>query len=580
MKRLIKQNLLPIALILIISLLLSIPLFKLGFYQIHDDQQIARLFLFDKALQAGQFPVRWVDGLGFGFGYPLFIFYPPLVYWLGEVFHLLGTGFVDAIKIVFFLSLLLSGISMYLFAKKFVGRLGGLTASLFYILTPYRAVDIYVRGSLSEAFSFVWLPLILLFFYKLKNPTRSSVILCGVSLGGLMITHNLVLMSFMLILPIYVFYLWASVSFKRNFIIYSLLAVLIGTGLSAFFWVPSIFEKKYTLVDQILLVDLANYKIHFVYLQQLWNSPWGFGGSAAGLNDGLSFKIGKLNVLVSFLVVVLSLLIRKKSKSFLLTIVFFALFIISAFMTTNYSRFIWETLTPLNYLQFPWRFLIMTTLFTSILAGLFVKKLSLPILKIIAFFSLTSLLLFTNVKLFKPQTYRPELTNKAATDQNLINWDVSLTSFEYAPKGVELYRSSLGTNLINITKQEIPKEKINVEKGAANISITAEKPDLVQFTSNSDKGAQIKVNTFNFPGWRATIDGQTVSITDNNKLKLINLYIPAGNHDVTIKFENTLIIKIANLISIFSIAFVIYLIFIPKILQLAFIKKYFGYTIG
>src|SRR3989339_1257682 len=114
-----KKGLIPILLILFFSILVSLPLLKPGLFIIHDDQQIARLLLFDQALKAGQFPVRWVDGLGFGFGYPLFVFYPPLVYILGEIFHTAGFGFIDSVKIVFGASILLSGIAMYVLTREF-----------------------------------------------------------------------------------------------------------------------------------------------------------------------------------------------------------------------------------------------------------------------------------------------------------------------------------------------------------------------------------------------------------------------------------------------------------------------------
>src|SRR4030042_1300374 len=109
-----KKNLIAISTILFFSILISLPFLKPGLYIIHDDQQIARLFLFDQALKAGQFPPRWIDGLGFGFGYPLFVFYPPFVYILGELFHLIGFSFIDSIKFVFFTSIFASGLAMYI----------------------------------------------------------------------------------------------------------------------------------------------------------------------------------------------------------------------------------------------------------------------------------------------------------------------------------------------------------------------------------------------------------------------------------------------------------------------------------
>src|SRR5436190_131035 len=116
----------PLLIILLVSFFSWQPLLSSGFFSMHDDQQVARLFALDKSLMAGQFPVRWVSDFGFGYGYALFNFYPPLVYYLGEIFHLLlHTGFIDSIKLVWFTALVGSGIAMYFLSRKFFGKVAG-----------------------------------------------------------------------------------------------------------------------------------------------------------------------------------------------------------------------------------------------------------------------------------------------------------------------------------------------------------------------------------------------------------------------------------------------------------------------
>src|SRR3989338_1815147 len=183
-----RNKLLALLLILIGAVIISWPLTKPGLPIIHDDQQVARLFVFDQALKHGQFPPRWVDELGFGFGYPLFVFYPPLVYMVGELFHLIGFSFIDSIKLVFFTSIFASGLAMYILVKEFWGRYAGIVSAFFYILVPYRAIDVYIRGALAESFSFVWLPVILWSFYKLVKTNKTIYIyLSAVFLALLMI---------------------------------------------------------------------------------------------------------------------------------------------------------------------------------------------------------------------------------------------------------------------------------------------------------------------------------------------------------------------------------------------------------
>lgn len=576
-----KKHLLPLFLIAAVAIILAWPLFKPGLWVMHDDQQVARLFLFDQSLRAGQFPVRWVDGLGFGFGYPLFVFYPPLVYFVGEAFHLIGFGFIDSVKLVFFASIVASGVAMYILLKSLWGRLPGLVGALFYLAVPYRAIDIYIRGAMAESFSFVWPPLILWSFYQLSLTARPlHIYLSGIFLALLMLTHNLIFLPFMLILPFYLLFLFVKYGAKKKFFVNCLVSIVIGLAISSFFWLPAIWEKKFTIVDDLLLINLANYNIHFVYPQQLWNWPWGFGGSAEGLADGLSFKIGKLHILASLAAFLLAStgILYRKYKSQLpapslasggvncsprfapastrvageagqLSTVFFLLFLLSAFMTTYYSKPVWDLVPPLAYLQFPWRFLTFTALFSSILAAAFIFLLKVPIIRLVAA-SLVIFLLIFNLKLFAPQTYRPDLTDHAATAKEVINWDISHSSFEYIPRGVELTKSSLGTNLIAISKSDIPREKVTPIKGSTQVTYRQIKPHLLEFTVDAQEDTKLQANIFNFPGWQAQIDNQEVPINDNNRLKLITLNVTKGEHSVLIEFKNTSARSIGNWITL------------------------------
>jgi len=561
-----KTNLVLITLILLFSILVSLPLLKPGLYLIHDDQHIARLYLFDKSLKAGQFPVRWVDGLGFNFGYPLYNFYPPFTYMLGEIFHLASFTYIDSIKLVFFSSIFFSGVAMYIFVKELWGRSAGTISSLFYLLVPYRALDLYVRGALAESFSFVWLPLILWSFLKLfKTGNTRYIYLSAIFLALLMITHNLIFLPFMLILPFYLFFLiWKSLN-RKLLVVSCIGSVVLSFLLSAFFWAPALLEKRFTIVDEMLLVNLADFRIHFVYPQQLWNWTWGFGGSAAGLADGISFKIGKLHIISSVFSLAFALIhMVRRNKQFKFTVhssqftvLFFLLFIMSAFMTTFYSRLIWETIKPLAYLQFPWRFLTFTALFSSILAGALLYYLKLSILKLTAGSILICILLFFNFNLFKPQEYRFNLTDEIATSSEVINWDVSKTSFEYVPKGVALYKDERGVNMLDINKNDIPQNKLELVSGDANLEIASEKPDEIMFNITVHQDSIIKANIFNFSGWHVLINNRYTPISDNNDLKLITFKVPQGGHEVKVLFKNNNVRTFANMLSLGSLVLLI-----------------------
>src|SRR3989338_10214440 len=91
--------------LLIITIILSWfairPLTIAGFFPVHDDTQPARIYEMAKALKFGQFPVRWVPDLGYGYGYPLFNFYAPLPYYFGAAFYLFGFNVLSATKLMY-----------------------------------------------------------------------------------------------------------------------------------------------------------------------------------------------------------------------------------------------------------------------------------------------------------------------------------------------------------------------------------------------------------------------------------------------------------------------------------------------
>src|SRR5579864_1515970 len=208
--------------ILVIIVLLGFtvfPLFNPGFFSIHDDEQIGRLFELNKAIVSGSIPPRLAQDLGFGFDYPLFNFYPSFVYYIGEVFHLFGFGYITSTKLMIGLGFLLAGIFMYLFSKEYVGRIGGIVAAIAYSYTPYHSVDVYVRGALPEFWSFVFIPVLFWSYHKLaKKESYLFILVSAVFVACLALTHDLIAMMSSFFLGVYfLFLLWQSKKRKLLF---------------------------------------------------------------------------------------------------------------------------------------------------------------------------------------------------------------------------------------------------------------------------------------------------------------------------------------------------------------------------
>ena len=488
------------------------------------------------------------------------------MYYLGELFYTLGFSLIASTKIVMGLGFVLSAFFMYLWAKKHFGVLAGLVSAALYTYAPYHAVDLYVRGAFAEFFSFVWIPAV---FWSLDNLLEKKTLgwglITGVFLSLVVLTHNLIALPFILFFALYslfILYL-ARKEFVRIFLLL-ILSGIVSFGLTAYFWLPSLFEKKFTLVDDILTRELATFNLHFVCLKQLWNWPWGYGGSVPFCNDGISFEIGKIHIalFIATIFTLIFLLMRKikieHKKIILLSLL---LFVISVFMTTSYSKIVWETIHPLSYIQFPWRYLLFVAVFSSFIGGAFTylvqrffnKKVGLHIGILLIILTIIS-----SVAIFRPERVLQVTDNNYTTDQD-IEWRVSKTSFEYVPKGVATEMSDINTTQLAIDRSEIPNLPFKVMNGDIVVNVLQNIPHKKILKTASLHRGKLQINTFSFPGWTTYIDGVRVDYSDNNRLKLITLDIPSGNHTVQAIFENTTIRNIGNNISLFTILAVLFL---------------------
>jgi uncharacterized membrane protein len=299
------KNFLGFCIVLVLSFWIIRPLFVGGYFPMHDDTQIGRVVVMGKALREGQFPVRWVSDLGYGYGYPIFNFYGPLPYYIGGALYAMGLSGLAATKIMMGLGLVLSGLVMYLAVADMIGISAGILAAALYLLAPYHGVQAYVRGAVGEYWALIFLPLIVWGFWKIieKRSMIVGILLGSLGLAAFILSHTILgyVGAACIVFISALSFLRkedTDVGSQRKAIVFLL---LVGLGLSAFFWLPAIVEMKYTNVSG-QIGSSADFHDHFVCPWQLWDSTWMFGGSAKGCLDGLSFKIGKIHVVTSLVV--------------------------------------------------------------------------------------------------------------------------------------------------------------------------------------------------------------------------------------------------------------------------------------
>lgn len=562
---------------LLLLFIITIPAFTSllnnQYFSMHDNQHVVRLYLLDQGIKQGYLYPRWVDNLSFGYGDPLFNFYPPLVYYLGELFHILGFSFIWSVKLVFILGFLTASISMYFLTKEYLGRLAGLLGATIYSYFFYHGVNAYVRGALSEFFAMSLVPLVFLFFHRLsKNINLKNSVMLGITIALVFLTHQLVALPMIFFLLFYfVYYLLIIKKNQLRFLKLLSFGSLLGLGLSAFYWLPMFIEKNYTFIDQ----ELGGYKLHYIDPYQLWYSPWGFGGSVLGLNDGMTFQLGKIPILITLisigLFVVYWVKITKSNETIKQFLFFALLLLFSLFMTTSYSSFIWDNLTPLWSMQFPWRFMVFTAIFISLvgsysvffLTELFEKNSWLKFIPVFFVVFFVLLTIFKYQQYFRPQTYL-NVNDNDLTRFEEIAWTQSKTVLHFIPKGARAKKNEYGVYILDIDKKDLSQQLYVIKSRQAQIQTVENKFAKKVFQVNSTTATVFRLNTFNFIGWNAYLDNKKIIINDNNPYKLITVHLPVGEHILRFSFDNTAVRLIGNSLSLISLITVSILIVMKR----------------
>ncbi len=532
----------PFAILIVASMIAIAPFLNSGFFPVHDDAQVQRVFEMKKALTDGMFPVRWVADLGYGYGYPIFNFYSPLPYYIGAFISLLGLEVLSATKVMIAASIVGSSFAMYSLAKEFWGKLGGLFSAVLYQFVPYHAINTYVRGDVGELYAYFFIPLIFYGIWKYYKEESFRYLLIGaLSYAGLITSHNL---SAMMVSPFILVTILLLFVIKRKLSLFVL--PLIGILLSSFYFIPALLEINYTNVFSVIGGG-SDFRDHFVCFPQLWYSPWGFAGSAPGCIDGMSLEIGKIHIIFTTASLVLAAFFRKYKEKFWVLLLSLLAFVLSVFMMTQYSTPIWEALPPMKFFQFPWRFLLLASFFSSFASGalIFFTLRFHTNQKYRNIFYLGSMILILIPFIFYSRLFNPqEYLNKNSQDyvnKDYLNWTTSRISDEYMPKSFDTPEN----------KNEIIKNKISGDVRIANLSSNTKE---LSVDLESPERTKIVVHIPYFPAWNYYLNGKKVSVYEVPTG--VSFDIPQGRSRLDARFEQTGTEKSANLLSLSGVGLI------------------------
>lgn len=508
-----KQFIFILLALFLLLLPIIFPLLQKGFF-ISDDGEwmIIRFSAFYEMIRGGEFPVRFLQRLNNGFGYPVANFLYPGYLYLGVPIHVLGFSFIDTIKILMGSSMVFSVVFCYFWLRKFFGAFAAFFGSLFYGYAPYHLFDLYKRGSLGELLALAVIP------FVLWQVERKSVFWSALGLGFLLLSHNTLSLFFFVLLILYMLLNVAIATHKKKLALYYGLICSVGIGSSAFFWIPAIYDLQYTV---FATKSIANWSSYFSGVQLV------------GVQTYLAFALALLLFLKG----------KVKAASHRLTLFFLFLGLLGMFLATSGSGILWKNL-PVSFVQFPFRFLSIT-----ILAGAFIT----------AF-------------LFSEFSKKQQVVGAGVlTVLSVVSLWQSVSAVEYTEKGDSYYATNMDTTTVQqeympIWVKEHPTkwqpEKVITDGG--NLTSLTVRPGNFSFQTEGKNSAIYVVQSIYFPGWLAKIDGERSTIAYKNPQGLIEVPVPAGKHTVSVTFSETPVRLFADIVSIVSVLSLIVVIVVGK----------------
>lgn len=504
---------------------------------------------------------RWAEGLYFGYGSPLWHFYASFTYYITTIFvRYLGFSALDALRIFIVLCYLLMSSSMYLFMKQQAGRIAGVLGAAAYLYAPYILyTEPYARGVYPELYALALFPLVLWRIGALLQvPSGFNMATVAVTTYLLAVAHNLMAITLTLLLLGWLAWNTGGTYFAdrgawrwtlRPYLL-AFVSITLGLGLSGYFWIPVLLEGHTVNLENLTGVALLDYRNFFVPLAELLQPmPINDLGAINGLRNvtvlGLFQWIGALGGLGATLWAIRAALKAGRHDDRLLRQgVYFGLAALALVaLITPSSRFIWDALRPLQFLQFPWRLLGPLAFLLAFLVGL--NVLWIARLPRVAAGGAVGVLLMLLVVPSLPALSVPEWihrevdTSIAAYHQSEVAGLQRGTTFtdEYRPRSVFTLPGPVPRILEEFAAGGIVN-KANVPDGVI-ATPTLYTPVWLEWVVFSEEGFTMEVYTFYWEGWRAAIDNRSIEITPSPEHGLITFDVPPGGHLVRVFLGTT-----------------------------------------
>jgi hypothetical protein len=533
---------------------------------------LVRIYAVDAALGRGQGYPRWLGDLYLGYGYPLLNYYAPGLYYLGAGLHRLGLSVYASLQWAGVLAAAAGAAGAYALARALTRREDAARlAGAAYVLAPYPFyVNLYGRAAVPEALGLGLLPWLLLAGWRaLYGPRRGRVptlALAGLT-AALLLTHNisaafgLTLATLWLLAQPLVAGRPPAGGWRRLGA-----GVVLGLGLSAFFWLPAVLESGAVRLD-LARTAMFDYRGGLFVPGRVPADELPFpvavrAPAVQGFLDGVYGAVARVlphelaveqAVLAALAAAGAARAGRRGRPVWLWLLLGAGLWL----LTTTWSAPIWAATPGLPLVQFPQRFNGPISLCVALAAagGVAAAGAWRPGLRLGA--ALAVGLLALSAVAQRPYIAGPEpphdVDARTLAGEEIDRFGAGTTSGgEFLPRTVHWEQNRPGQHRgLRLYDDAYPQAGwqaglVRVLDGQGAATAVYQAPGWIAARVEAATPLRLAVHQLLFPGWRAYLDGQPVPVTAapdeggiDASLGFMVLEVPAGQHHVEVRFAAT-----------------------------------------
>lgn len=438
------------------------------------------------------------------------MFYPPASWTLGSAISAVFPWTI-ASPVYIWLVLVLAGASMFLLAQRWVGRRDAMFAAVLYAVNPYHLVIVYWRSAFAEMLASCLVPLLVLLVLRAADGERRVVAPLGFVLAGAWLTNApaAVMIHYSLGLLV-VFFAWKKRSARLLLVVVG--AVALGACLAAFYLLPAIYEQRWIDIAQAVSAG-SRPADNFLFIRTT-------DADHDAFNRIISW-IAVLEMAVVLAAAVGARLWRDARRDVWSALSIWA--IACAVLMFPMSLFLWNILPKMQFMQFPWRWLLCLSLIFTTFVTIAMKRWWLRGAVCLA--SLLVIVIAWN------RVQAPWWDNAADLREMQDNMGTGAGyegTDEYTPLGAE--PSAIDKDARKVTVDGPARGDIRVQRWDA---------EWKEFTVQMSAADQVALKLFAYPAWHVQVDGRPVETRTREATGQMLVPVAAGMNHVTLTFVRT-----------------------------------------